>query len=269
MAKGKRLRKELWRRWAIWIAWVVGWVVVFFIWNPPLPVLVIVAFLWAISILFVGNYWGPFGILGRVYNIEMLRKDRIRRQFIEAWEMMNPRWVPSYRRRRHWIKKMKFFAESSYISETGERMYVMPLLSLDLPLDFFEEIADYDDWKSYVDIYIDWDEFNEYYPDTDNFADYDSKGRSKIDRMEDDMLYGRILNEGGRSGRDYRVVPSDVRKWFPPYTADDGLVTVHEDTIGSEGYDVDAFDTSRGDDEKYDFPDEDPEEDEEEEEYDY
>lgn len=224
---------------------------------------------WVLGGWFGFILWGPGKILGRVWNIDILRKERIRQQFIEDWEMMNPRWVPSPRRRRHWIKKMKYFAESSYVDETGERMYVMPLLSQPLPLDYFEEIADYDYWKSYVDIYIDWDEFNEYYPETDNFADYDSKSRSKIDRMEDDMLYGRILNEGGRSGRDYRVVPSDVRKWFPPYTADDGLVTVHEDTIGSEGYDVDAFDTSRGDDEKYDFPDEDPEEDEEEEEYDY
>ena len=68
---------------------------------------------------------------------------------------------------------------------------------------------------------------------SDTFMIYMEDNDSGHENQEDDdILFGYIINEGGKSGDDYRIVPSDVRKWFPPYRACDGIVTVHEDSYG-------------------------------------
>ncbi|MDE5807223.1 MAG: hypothetical protein K2H76_03840 [Muribaculaceae bacterium] len=84
--------------------------------------------------------------------------------------------------------------------------------------------GDSDDWDDDDD---DWDDDDR---DDDDGYEYDTVCQPEAEEL--DMLYGHIVNEGGKGGRDYRVVPWDVRRWSPPYTAADGIVTLHESSCG-------------------------------------
>ena len=83
------------------------------------------------------------------------------------------------------------------------------------------------------DLYFDW---------VDECEEDDADIDRQLEREELDMLYGYIVNEGGKTGKDYRVVPWDVRRWSPPYMASDGLLTLHESSHGVSLDSVDPYD---------------------------
>ncbi len=253
----KSIYRKLWKRWLIIEAVSAVICLILAVTGSYMLWLVV----WLLFSFISDAFWGPGVVRGRAVSLQKEREKRLAREFNESWERANPEWVAGTKRRMNWIRDMKELAIDTYEDNNGDKMYVIPDLTEPIPLDLLEDWVENEDWKESVDLFVDWEELKEEYPWIDTFSDYDRKGRSKIDREMDDLFYGRILNEGGKTGSDYRVVPSDVRPWFPPYTAIDGLITVHEDTDGVGGSNIGVFDTTRGDwdydDDDYDYDDDD------------
>lgn len=175
MSGRKSIYRKLWKRWLI-IEAVSAVVFSIIALNGDLGLWFV---LWLLFSFVSNAIWGPGVVSGRAILIQQERKKRIAREFNESWERANPEYVSAEKRRLNWIHDVKELATDTYEDEKGERMYVIPGLANPIPLDYLEDLADFNDWKEYVGMYIDWKEFKEEYPWIDSFSDYDKRQRAK------------------------------------------------------------------------------------------